>query len=125
MDVGHGTSSEVQEPTALRFKTGVMIAAVFAAWMGLMALAIANIASDVSTDFSNSLKLNAGIGPYSGKEVIWLTVWFVAWPVLHFVLRNRDMDLRKWFGVFLVGMLVAVLLMWPPFFEAIADMIKG
>lgn len=90
-----------------------------------MALAITNIAAGANDGFKTAITLNSGIGPYSGKEVIWLATWFVSWPILHFVLRNRELDLKKWFGAFLVGLLIAVVLMWPPVFEAIADAIKG
>ncbi len=124
MDVAHGPVSPFTGPTALKFKTGMIAAALFAAWIGLMAFAIANIASDANGGVNNALKLNPGIGPYSGKEAIWLATWFISWPVLHVALRNRNVNLERWFGVFLSEMFVTVLLMWPAVFEAIADGIK-
>jgi len=125
VDVAHGPAPVVGEPVALKYKTGVIVAALLAAWLGLMALALANIASDANAGVQNALKLNPGIGPYGGKEVIWLTTWLLSWVILHFAFRNRDLNLKRWFTVFLVGVLVAVLLMWPPVFEAIADVITG
>ena len=75
--------------------------------------------------FAKAITLNAGIGPYSGKELFWLGGWFVSWIVLHVALRNKALNLRTWFGVFMGGMLVATVLVWPPIFEAIADALKG
>jgi len=90
-----------------------------------MTLAITNIAADVDNGFKTAITLNAGIGPYSGKELFMFVGWFVSWPVLHFALRKRDLKVKKWFAAFLAGVLVAVLLMWPPIFGAIAAAIQG
>jgi len=124
MDIAHGTQP-LSEPTALRFKTGVIAATFLAALIGLLVFALVNIAADVNSGFRTSITLNSGIGPYSGKQVFLIASWLISWPILHLLLRNRGVNLRKWFGVFLVGLLVAVLLMWPPVFEGIASVIKG
>ena len=124
MDVAYG-AEPVGEPVALKFKTGVIAATFLAALIGLLVFAVVNIAADVNSGFRTSITLNSGIGPYSGKQVFLIASWFISWPILHFLLRNRDVNLRRWFGVFLVGMLVAVLLMWPPVFEGIANAITG
>ncbi len=125
MDIAYPAERAAEQPTLLKYPTGAIVAALLAAWIGLLALAISNIAADVNDGFKAAITLNSGIGPYSGKEVLMLVAWFVSWPVLHFALRRKDLNLRTWFGVFLVGMLIAVILMWPPVFEFIADAIKG
>jgi hypothetical protein len=124
MDVAY-EAEPVGEPVALRFKTGVLVAALLAALIGLLVFAVVNIAADVNSGFRTSITLNSGIGPYSGKQVFLIGSWLLTWPILHFLLRNRDVNLRRWFGVFLIGLLVAVLLMWPPVFEGIANAITG
>ena len=101
------------------FPTGTFVAALLAAMIGLLVLGAVNIYSIVDAGFNKAITLNAGIGPYSGKEVFWLTGWFLSWIILHFAVRKKTLNLRKWFGVFMVGMLVATLLVWPPIFEAI------
>ena len=121
MDVAHEAAVVTEEPVALRFPTGVILAALLAAWIGLMALAITNIAAGADAGFRSWITLHSGIGPYSGKQLFMYVAWFVSWPVLHLGLRRREMDLKRGFGFFLIGILVATLLMWPPIFEAIAD----
>lgn len=121
MDVAKEATAATMEPVALRFPTGVIVAALLAAWLGLMALAITNIIADIDTGFRSWITLQSGIGPYSGKQLFMYLTWFVSWPILHLALRRRELNLRRWFGFFLIGTLVAVLLMWPPIFEAIAD----
>jgi hypothetical protein len=37
----------------------------------------------------------------------------------------KHLNLRKWFGAFLLGMVVDTLLMYPLVFEFIADALKG
>lgn len=123
MDVGH--EKAVPADIGLRLPTGAMIAALYAAVVGLLTLAIVNIASDVDAGFKAWITLHSGIGPYSGKVVLMLVAWAVAWPVLHVALRRREVNVRRWFGVFLVLLFVATILMWPPVFEAIADALKG
>lgn len=109
----------------MKIPSGVAIAALLAAVIGLLVLAIVNIAADVNAPFRDAITYNKGIGPYSGKEVFMFGGWFVSWIGLHFALRKRDLNVKKWFGVTMVLLLAAALLVWPPIFEAIADAIKG
>ena len=62
----------------------------------------------------------AGIGPYSGKETLALVAWLGAWLILHFALRGKDLEISRWFIVFLVGVGIATTLIWPPVFEYLA-----
>ena len=124
MDLGYERPA-VEEELPLKFPTGAIVASLLAPWIGLMTLAIVNIAADVNSGFKTWITLHQGIGPYSGKELLLFITWFVSWPILHVVMRRRELNLKKWFGSFMVGMLVATVLMWPPVFEAIANLIKG
>ncbi len=118
-------SEAYQEPPALKFPTGAAMAALLAAAIGLLSLGLANIYSAIDTGFKAAITLNSGIGPYSGKEVFLFAGWFGSWVVLHLVLRRREVSVKKWFGVFMVLMLVATLLVWPPVSEAIAEAFKA
>lgn len=62
----------------------------------------------------------AGIGPYSGKETLALMAWLGTWQILHYALRNKDLEISRWFIVFLVGVGIATTLIWPPVFEYLA-----
>src|SRR3972149_3879596 len=94
--------------------TGVAVAALLAGVLGLLVLGIVNIWSDVDSGVKTAITLNAGIGPYSGKELLMIVSWLVSWVVLHFALRNKQLNVRKWFAVVMALLLVAVLLVWPP-----------
>ena len=111
--------------TQVKIPSGLAIAALLAAVIGLPVLGVVNIAAGVNTPFKDAITYNKGIGPYSGKEVFMLAGWFVSWIGLHMALRKRELNVKKWFGVTMGLLLVAVLLVWPPIFEIIADAIKG
>ncbi len=119
------TSAAELGAVEIKIPSGVAVAALLAAVIGLLVLGVVNIWSDVSTPFKDAITLNKGIGPYSGKEVFLLAGWLVSWVGLHFVLRKRELNVKKWFGIAMGLLLVAVLLVWPPIFEAIANAIKG
>ncbi|MGQ0798362.1 MAG: hypothetical protein ACT4OI_10955 [Methanobacteriota archaeon] len=123
MDIGHEMAGP--RSVGLPLPTGAMIAALYAAVAGLLTLAFVNIAADVDGGFRAWLTLHNGIGPYSGKVVLMLVAWAVAWPVLHVVLRRREVPVRRWFGGFLILLLAATVLVWPPVFGAIADALGG
>ncbi len=108
-----------------RLPNGAAIAALYGGVIGLLVLGISNIYADLDPGFSKAITLNAGIGPYSGKELLMFVAWVVSWVVLHAILRKREANLKRWFGIFLVLLLVATLLVWPPIFEFIADSLKG
>lgn len=109
----------------VKIPSGVAVAAFLAVAIGLVTLGIVNLWSAVDNGFKTAITLNSGIGPYSGKEVISFGTWLVGWAVLHFALRKRDMDVRKWFGLSMALLFVAVVLVWPPVFEGIAHAITG
>ena len=57
------------EAPKMKFASRVAIATLLASSIGLLALGIVNIYSDVDAGFKQWITLNAGIGPYSGKEL--------------------------------------------------------
>ena len=116
VEMSHETPGDVWIPS------GVAVAALLAAVIGLLVLGLVNIISAIDAGFRTAITLNTGIGPYSGKEVIAFSAWLGGWLILHVALRKRELNMRRWYGVFLVSLLVAVLLVWPPVFEAIAEL---
>ena len=106
----------------IKIPNGAAVAAYLAVAIGSLVLAIVAFASDLSKPFEQMVfgigKLwmpgAAGIGPYSGKETLGLLAWLISWPILHFVVRNQQLNGRFWLIVFLVVMGVATTLVWPP-----------
>ena len=105
-----------------RSADGASIAALFAPAVGLLTLAIVQVASELSSGFKDWVFALGkawipgaeGIGPYSGKETLLLIGWIVSWLGLHFALRGRELRVKPWFGAALAILFVATLLLWPP-----------
>jgi hypothetical protein len=115
-------------PRRVRVPSGVAVAALLSAMLGMLTLAVVNVFTAGSKAFEawvhGAGKLwmpgAEGIGPYSGKETLALAVWLGSWIVLHVALRNRELAISRWLIVFLVGVAVATTLIWPPVFEYLA-----
>jgi len=101
---------------------GVAQAAILAAMLGLLALSLVNLGTEMSDAFKTTVhnigKLwmpgAQGIGPYSGKETISLLVWLVSWFLLHGILRTKEWNAQTVLAIFLVGIAIATTLLWPP-----------
>ncbi len=101
---------------------GASIAAMLSAGIALLTLSVVQVISFVSPGFKDAmLRLgkawipNAeGIGPYSGKETVMLAVWLASWLFLDLGLRRRQLDVRTWFGITLLLVAAATILIWPP-----------
>ena len=111
--------------------SGIAVAAMMSAVIGMLALAVINIctaASPAVNTWVHSVgKLwmpgAEGIGPYSGKETLAALAWLGSWVILHYALRGRELSLSRWVIVFLVGVGLATTLIWPPVFEFVAHLI--
>jgi len=130
MATGTEVEANVAPEEEPKLGPGPGLAALLAAMIGLLTMALVNLGTEISKGFGTFVwdvgkawvPGAAGIGPYSGKETFLLIGWLVSWVVLHFALRSRkDLDVRLWVGIFLVGMLAATLLLWPPIYGAIAE----
>lgn len=105
--------------------SGAAIAAVLAAGLGVLALATAQVMSEVSEPFKTAMlslgKLwmpgAQGIGPYSGKETVALLVWLGSWVVLHVVGRTWELSVGRWGTLALILVGIATTLLWPPVTE--------
>ena len=100
---------------------------------GVLTLAVVNVFTAGSPAFNGWVhwigKLwmpgAEGIGPYSGKETLSAVGWLGSWAILHYTMRNRELDLSRCVIAFLVGIGLATTLIWPPVFEYLAHLMKG
>lgn len=112
-------------PPAQQPPSGSALAAVLSASLGLLALAVAQVMSEVSTAFKAAMQSlgnlwmpgAAGIGPYSGKETIALIVWLLSWVLLHALWARKELSVGRLGTLALVLIGVATTLVWPPVTE--------
>lgn len=109
---------------------GAYVAAFLSASLGLLVLALVQVATRLSDSFQATvfdigkawIPNAQGIGPYSGKETLMLVAWIGSWVGLHYALREKVLDIRTWFGVAMGILFLATLLMWPPVWHWIEEL---
>jgi hypothetical protein len=110
--------------------TGPIVAAMMAVPCGEFALLLADKISNRSKEIeawvfgygkwmpgATGTGPGGSIGPYSGKETIFLAVWLCSWAVLHGILRNSSPSIAKSIKIFLIGTIAVTL----NFIEPVAD----
>jgi hypothetical protein len=95
---------------------GPIAAALLAAGVGAFFMGLIVVLAEASTAVSSRLSFYPPTGSLSGKAILTVLVWLLAWAVLHGLWSNRDVDLPKILrlAVFLVAL--GLLGTFPPFF---------
>jgi hypothetical protein len=96
---------------------GPVAAVFFAAGIGSFVLGLLTTLAEASATFADKLNWYNPVGPLSGKTLISVIVFALAWLVLYLAWRKKDPSPRMVFWV--TGVLVAggLLLTFPTFFE--------
>jgi hypothetical protein len=99
---------------------GQPLAAVVAASIGTFALGALTTLNEMSTAVHDFLDLYAPVGPLSGKTLVAVAVWALAWIVLGLMWRGKEIDFRK--AVIVSAVLIGLGLVgtYPSFFEQFA-----
>jgi hypothetical protein len=97
---------------------GPIAAAIIAGGIGATALGLFTTLAEASTGVKNWLQWSDAVGPLSGKVLMALLVWLVAWAVLHLALRNKPYETRRALTIALVLIGVGVLGTFPLFYQA-------
>jgi hypothetical protein len=99
---------------------GPIAAAILAGGVGAAALGFWTTLAEASTDVKDWLQWSDRVGPLSGKTIMTVIVWLVAWIVLHVVYRSRPFETRRALTISLVLIGLGVLGTFPTFFQAFA-----
>ena len=97
---------------------GPIAAAIIAGGIGAAALGLFTTLAEASTDVKDWLDWNSDVGPLSGKTIMAVIVWLVAWAVLHVVYRGKPYETRRAFTIAVVLVGLGVLGTFPTFFQA-------
>ena len=97
---------------------GPIAAAVIAGGVGAAALGLFTTLAEASEGAKDWLQWSDAVGPLSGKVLMAVLVWLVAWAVLHLVLRSRPYETRRALVISLVLIGLGVLGTFPLFFQA-------
>lgn len=104
-----------------KFVNGPVWAGILAAGIGCLALGILVDLCEASKSISKALSFYTPTGDLSGKSILAALVWIVAWVVLNARWKNRDVHSPKLvLTVTVVLIVLAVVAVFPPFFEIFA-----
>lgn len=95
---------------------GPLAAVLLAAGLAIFTLGAVTMLAEASASFSNALTWNQGVGALSGKSIIEVAVFVVAWTALTPVLWKRDGLLRPAAIAFIVLAALGYLGTFPTFF---------
>jgi hypothetical protein len=93
------------------------MAAILSSGVGVAVLGVFTTVAAASADFANLMRLNAAVGPLSGKTTYAVVAFVLSWLVSGIVLRRRDVN-EGWFLVAtFVLIAIGVLGTFPLFFD--------
>jgi magnesium-transporting ATPase (P-type) len=118
-----GTPGESTEKTIPRiFPNGPIWSGILAAGIGCTALGALVDLAEASKSVSNALNFYNPTGDLSGKTLLAVIIWLVAWVVLHARWRNREIQSPgKIMMITLVLVFLALIAVFPPFFSLFAS----
>ena len=100
---------------------GPIAAAIIAGGIGAAALGVVTTLAEASEGIREWLQWSDAVGPLSGKVLMAVLVWLVAWAVLHAALRRRPYETRRALVVSLVLIAVGVVGTFPTFFQLFGE----
>jgi hypothetical protein len=100
---------------------GPIAAAVIAGGIGAFALGLVTTLAEASEGIRNWLQWSDPVGPLSGKVIMAVLVWLVAWAILHVALRSRRYETRRALVVSLVLIGLGVVGTFPTFFQLFGE----
>lgn len=99
---------------------GEAAAAILAGGIGSLALGLFVTLAEASAGFKEFATWSTGIGPLSGKVGLALIAWFGSWIVLHFMWKDKDVDLQRISTIAFVLVALGFLGTFPTFFQMFA-----
>lgn len=97
---------------------GPVAAVMLATGIGALVLGLLTWLAVISEGLKDFLELDVEVGPLSGKTTFAVVAFLVSWGALHLALRDRQIPWRTAIVATVVLIAIALVLTFPPFFEA-------
>ncbi len=112
------------EPLNLEAKPdGPGAAVMLSAGVGIFILGLFTVLSEASAgihDWLETLDFDKGVGPLAGKTILASVGFFASWLIFGIALRDKEVNLPKWFWWSLGLGVLGAIMMFPPVFTAFA-----
>ena len=96
---------------------GPIVAAMLAAGIGSFVLGLMICLAQGSKAIAGILNLYDPVGPLSGKTIVAVVAWLVAWGVLGSAWKDQSADFGKIYKMTLILVGLGLLGSFPPFFD--------
>ena len=107
-------TKDVMTPDAQALPNGSGAAALLAAGVGAFSFALLAFAGDKSAVVKSSLLFYKPTGPLSGVSTVALLVWLLAWDILEWRWRSRNVGVGRISAIALTLLVLSLLLTFPP-----------
>ena len=115
-------TAAVQEQVETGVKTGVAAAAFLSGGIGCFVIGLLTTLTEspALVDLKNALNWSNPVGPLSGKTGVGVIAFLLSWAIAHFMMKDKDVNLKTY--VIVAGVLTALgfLMTFPPFFDLFA-----
>ncbi len=105
---------------------GPAAAAILAAGIGSFTVGLMTTLAEASVDIKNALDfsknygIGSGVGPLSGKVVVAVIAYVIAWAIAGYLWRGREVNFGRAFTATLVLLALGFALTFPPIFDLFA-----
>ncbi len=96
-------------------------AALVAAGIGCLAMGIVTTLSEAAKSVANLLNLYKPVGPLSGKALVAVAIWLIAWVLLSRIAKAQPIKVTRWIGAAFVFVALGILSTCPLFFDLFGD----
>lgn len=108
----------MRESAQERVTNGAAAAALLSAGAGSAVIGLLTTGAAISVGLKSVLNWWGPAGPLTGKTGVGIIAWLVTWTILHNRWKDRELSLTRVLVVTLVLLALALLLTFPPVFEA-------
>jgi hypothetical protein len=102
-------------------KSGPASAAILAAGIGSFVFGLVSLLTETIDAIGNFLNWIKPVGDLSGKSIVSVVLWLVAWVIFGSAWKGRDIPIVRCLVITAVLLVVGLVFTFPPFFE----MVKG
>jgi hypothetical protein len=103
-----------------RLVNGPPAAALLAGGIGSAVLGIVTTLAEASEGAAAAMRWSTAVGPLSGKVGITVIVYLIAWAVIHFAWRDKDVNFNQVATIAFILLAIGLLGTFPPVFELFA-----
>ena len=100
-----------------RIPNGPAAAALLAGGIGSAIFGLIVLFSEINESFGGSLNWYNPVGPLSGKSTLGVAAFFIAWGVLHFMWKDKDVNFKSISIAAFILLAIGLLTTFPPFWS--------